>query len=212
MGTMLFPATLALTGLGASTLTLPVSDVQTMILDAASTYGVPPELALGVAAHESGFDPNATHLNANGTTDWGVMQLNDSTVASLGVSNPLDAQQNIDAGVSLLAKYLQQYNGDEQKALWAYASGPGAVASGNMNSTASQFVSYVQSYTPTVDIGLADGSIPAPSSDLSSIESSVSGWLESGGDVTLAGVSLPVIGLGLAAGLVALFVWTMSGP
>lgn len=121
--------------------------IQEMIVDSAARQGVPANLALGVAAHESGFNPNATNHNSNGTTDWGVMQLNDLTVRTLGVANPLDPQQNIDAGVGLLGSLLQRYGGDSRQALWAYASGPGNVGPDKTpNSIAAAFIAFVQSY------------------------------------------------------------------
>ena len=146
-------------GLGAAQpTTASQQQIAQMVIDAANRYGVPPNLALGIASHESGFNPSATNVNTNGTTDWGVMQLNDTTVQTLGVSNPLDPQQNINAGVGLLAHYLQVYGGDQSKALWAYASGPGAVSSGNMNPTATQFISYVTGY----DLGTTLPPTPLP--------------------------------------------------
>ncbi len=135
----------SLSGLG-TTLSPSQSQIVQMVTQAANTYGVPVNLALGIAAHESNFNPNATNVNANGTIDYGVMQLNTTTVKTLGVSDPMDPQQNINAGVGLLATYLQKYNGNQTDALWAYASGPGAVAGGNMNSTAQKFSDYVQTY------------------------------------------------------------------
>jgi hypothetical protein len=119
-----------------------------MILQAAAQYGVPPNIALGVAAHESGFNPAATNLNTNGTTDYGVMQLNTSVLQTYGLTpaQALDPQTNIDTGVSLLGSYIAKY-GDVDTALQAYASGPGTVASGAPpNATASQFIGYVTSY------------------------------------------------------------------
>lgn len=122
--------------------------IQQMIVDAANRYGVPPNLALGIASHESGFNPNAVNTaNPNGTKDWGVMQLNDTTVKTMGVTNPLDPEQNIDAGVSLLSSLLNRYGGDPNQALWAYASGPGNVGPGKTpNSIAQNFINYVTSY------------------------------------------------------------------
>lgn len=141
-----------------STITNASPDIVQAIIDSATRNGVPVNVALGIAAHESGFNPNATNKNTNGTTDWGVMQLNDVTVQTLGVSNPLDPIQNIEAGVSLIGQYIRKY-GDVATALWAYASGPGAVAKGNMNPTASGFVNYVTSYDPGLVAGAtADGS------------------------------------------------------
>src|SRR5215470_7097611 len=120
-------------------------EVQQLIIAKAAQYGVPAQIALGVAAHESGFNDQAVNRsNPNGTTDWGVMQLNDTTVQTMGVSNPLDATQNVDAGVRLLASLLARYSGDTYKALWAYASGPGNVGPGKTpNTIASNFIRYV---------------------------------------------------------------------
>ena len=156
-----------LNALGAPIPALTPSQIASMVIAAANQYGVPPQMALAIASHESGFNPNATNLNKNGTTDWGVMQLNDTTVQTLGVSDPLDPQQNIDAGVGLLAKYLQQYGGNEDLALQAYASGPGTVASGAApNAVASQFINYVQNYTPSADITSALDTATAPDTNM----------------------------------------------
>lgn len=163
--TMIAPfAFRGLSGLGT---TASQAQVAQMVVNAANQYGVPPNLALGIASHESGFNPNATNVNTNGTTDWGVMQLNDTTVKTLGVSNPLDPQQNIDAGVGLLASYLQKYNGNTSLALQAYASGPGTVASGSApNSTASSFISYVQGYSAPSSLNV-DLTTPSDTADVS---------------------------------------------
>lgn len=42
-------------GMGA---TLSVSSVQQLLINAANQNGIPPSIALGVAAHESGFQAN----------------------------------------------------------------------------------------------------------------------------------------------------------
>ena len=155
------------TGLGQAT-TPSQTQIASMIIAAANQYGVPPALALGIASHESGFNPNAVNVNTNGTSDYGVMQLNDTTVQTLGISNPMDPQQNIDAGVSLLGKYLQQYNGNTTDALWAYASGSGAVSDSNTpNTTAANFISYVQGYDPTTILSSLGGNTTGSSTDSS---------------------------------------------
>jgi hypothetical protein len=130
-------------GLGQTT-----ADIQAMIVAAADQYGVPENIALGVASHESGFNPNAINVNTNGTSDYGVMQLNTTTVQTLGVSNPMDPQQNINAGVQLLANLLAQYGGNTYNALWAYASGSGNVGPGKTpNTIAANFIAYVTNYS-----------------------------------------------------------------
>ena len=103
------------------------STIEAAVAEAAGRFGIPRELALAVAKHESGFNPNATNRNANGTTDWGVMQLNDKTIQTLGVRNPLDARENIEAGVGLLARLFDKYHGDQMKVLSAYSAGEGRV-------------------------------------------------------------------------------------
>lgn len=101
--------------------------IEAAVAQAASRFGIQPALALAVAKHESGFNPNATNRNPNGTTDWGVMQLNDKTIQTLGVRNPLDARENIEAGVGLLARLMRKYHGDQVLALSAYSAGEGRV-------------------------------------------------------------------------------------
>lgn len=127
-----------------STITNASPDVVRAIIESAARNGVPANIALGIASHESQFNPTAINTkNTNGTTDWGVMQLNDVTVKQLGVTNPLDPIQNIEAGVGLLGRYLRKY-GDVATALWAYASGEGSVAKGVRYP--SEFISTVSSY------------------------------------------------------------------
>jgi soluble lytic murein transglycosylase-like protein len=134
-----------------------------MIIASAQQYGVDPNIALGIAAHESGFNPNATNHNANGTTDWGVMQLNDTTVQTMGVSNPLDPAQNIDAGVRLIANLLAKYGGDPYQALWAYASGSGNVGPGKTpNTIAANFIQYVMNYRGGIPLAPGSASPPDP--------------------------------------------------
>jgi soluble lytic murein transglycosylase-like protein len=176
-------------GLGAAQAVTPAQlSVADMIVAAANQYGVDPRLPLAIAAHESGFNPLAVNPNGGAA---GVMQLMPGTSATLGVTDPLDAQQNIDGGVRLLSQLLTKYNGDTTLALWAYSNGAGNVSAGGMNpanmpAQAAGLVSYVDAYQAPASLDLAPdltgefgGDVPAtdvtgdPLSFLSSIDPSV---------------------------------------
>ena len=92
--------------------------------EAANTYGVPVNLLKAVGMAESNFNQYAQ----SGAGAQGVMQLMPATAASLGVSDPFDARQNIMGGAKLLAQNLSMYGGNVDLALAAYNAGPGNVA------------------------------------------------------------------------------------
>ena len=92
--------------------------IQDMITAAALRQGIDPRWALATAQVESGDNPNAVSpLGAQG-----VMQLMPATARALGVTNALDPQQNINAGVALLKQDLQRY-GNPVAASAAYFGG-----------------------------------------------------------------------------------------
>ena len=90
-----------------------------MIANTAAAGGVPPGLAVQVAQQESSFNPSA--MGSKG--ELGLFQLMPSTAAALGVTDPLDAVQNAQGGVSYLSQLYAQF-GSWDAALAAYNWGP----------------------------------------------------------------------------------------
>jgi soluble lytic murein transglycosylase-like protein len=90
---------------------------------AAAKHNLPKDLIAGVIRAESNFNENA--VSTAGAQ--GLMQLMPETALELGVENPFDIRQNIEAGTRYLRKMLDLFDGDIEKALAAYNAGPGTV-------------------------------------------------------------------------------------
>ncbi len=98
------------------------SDYEAIIEEAASKNGLDPDLVMAVVKAESSLKPNA--VSRAGAQ--GLMQLMPATAASLGVSDPFDPAQNIEAGTRYLKSQIDRF-GSTELALAAYNAGPGNV-------------------------------------------------------------------------------------
>jgi len=100
-----------------------VQSPQDMIVAESLAAGINPHLPLAIGWRESRYTPQlVAGPNQDGSYDYGVMQLNSYTVRVLKVANPLDARENIRAGVRLFARWLHVC-GSERAAMMAYAIG-----------------------------------------------------------------------------------------
>lgn len=103
---------------------LPDGGLGALIKKYARLHGVDARLVWAVMRNESGFNPQA--VSPKGA--MGLMQLIPSTAALMGVSDPFDAEQNINGGVRYLKLCLAKFNHNVVWALAAYNAGPDNVS------------------------------------------------------------------------------------
>ncbi len=98
---------------------LPTSEINALVQKTASRLQVDPQLVHAIIQVESEYNPRA--VSCKGAL--GLMQLAPYTASRLGVSNPFDPKQNIEAGVTHLRHLLDRFGGDVALSLAAYNAG-----------------------------------------------------------------------------------------
>lgn len=80
-------------------------------LAAACAPSVDPNLLVGIARYKSGLNSEAIHKNANGSIDYGLMQINDLNFSWLGltIKSSLDPCRSMAAAAAVLTG-LSRYN------------------------------------------------------------------------------------------------------
>ena len=137
------------------------ASVAAIIDGAAKAQSVQPKLLHAVIEQESRFRPCAVSLKGA----KGLMQLMPETAAELGVTNPFDPKESIEAGAKYLRQLLDKYKGDLPQALGAYNAGPGAVDQAGGIPNFRETRDYVQSIMKkvgTIPIDLPSIPMPKP--------------------------------------------------
>ncbi|MHB8876622.1 MAG: lytic transglycosylase domain-containing protein [Myxococcaceae bacterium] len=98
-------------------------DVEALAAQAEVRHGLPAGLMRAVVRVESGSEPH--RISYAGA--MGPAQLMPGTAAMLGVSDPFDPAEAVDAGARYLAQLLRR-KGDVRLAVASYNAGPGAVS------------------------------------------------------------------------------------
>jgi soluble lytic murein transglycosylase-like protein len=102
---------------------IPGLALDSFISEAARRENLSADLLRAVVRKESAGYPCATSPKGA----MGLMQLMPGTARQLGVRDPYNARQSIDAGARYLRELLDRYDGDVARALAAYNAGPGNV-------------------------------------------------------------------------------------
>jgi soluble lytic murein transglycosylase-like protein len=98
-------------------------DIDRLIIEAGSKYGVDPKLVHYVIRQESNF-----RINARSPRDaQGLMQIIPATADRFKVADPFDPRQNIEGGVRYLRWLLEEFEGNVELALAGYNAGEGNV-------------------------------------------------------------------------------------
>lgn len=115
----------------------PISPAVAPIVQQSNINGANPNLVKAIIQAESSGNPNATHLDADGKSSYGLMQVRPDTAknydpalraltdAQIG-ERLKDPNYNIKIGTAYLNDLAAKYNGDLDKVIAAYNGGPGA--------------------------------------------------------------------------------------
>lgn len=91
---------------------LPATSFAFCFEEAGREYRISPDLLRSISKVESGGNPRAIHRNKNGSYDFGIMQINSSWAATLGLEQWLrlgDPCINVKTGARILARCMDRH-------------------------------------------------------------------------------------------------------
>ena len=130
-----------------------VNKFEEFISGASEKYGVDSTLLKAMMATESAGNPKA-HSPANAK---GLMQLIDSTAASMGVRDVWDPEQNINGGAKYIKQLLEKFDGDVKLAVASYNAGPASVEKHKGIPPIPETRQYVQTVMKYMDLFTGNG-------------------------------------------------------
>ncbi|EGT3748484.1 TPA: lytic transglycosylase domain-containing protein [Clostridioides difficile] len=122
--------------------------IENAVEQASKKYNVDANLIKAIIKVESDFNPNT--VSSAGAK--GLMQLMPENCRDLGVTNPFNIEQNIDAGTRHIKEYIDMFGGSIEMGLMAYNGGPGRMRSRGVESISDLYKmpKETQNYIPKV--------------------------------------------------------------
>ncbi|MCC0727033.1 lytic transglycosylase domain-containing protein [Clostridioides sp. ZZV14-6045] len=124
------------------------SRIENAVEQASKKYNVDANLIKAIIKVESDFNPNT--VSSAGAK--GLMQLMPENCRDLGVTDPFNIEQNIDAGTRHIKEYIDMFGGSIEMGLMAYNGGPGRMKSRGVESISDLYKmpKETQNYIPKV--------------------------------------------------------------
>ncbi|MFL8710628.1 lytic transglycosylase domain-containing protein [Clostridioides sp. GD02377] len=122
--------------------------IENAVEQASKKYNIDANLIKAIIKVESDFNPNT--VSSAGAK--GLMQLMPENCRDLGVTDPFNIEQNIDAGTRHIKEYIDMFGGSIEMGLMAYNGGPGRMKSRGVESISDLYKmpKETQNYVPKV--------------------------------------------------------------
>ncbi|MER0280832.1 lytic transglycosylase domain-containing protein [Clostridioides difficile] len=122
--------------------------IENTVEQASKKYNIDANLIKAIIKVESDFNPNT--VSSAGAK--GLMQLMPENCRDLGVTDPFNIEQNIDAGTRHIKEYIDMFGGSIEMGLMAYNGGPGRMKSRGVESISDLYKmpKETQNYIPKV--------------------------------------------------------------